>query len=71
MVVTVVLHLLAAQLESGELVGHAEHVATGIRYPVRSSADVIALCRQAAQSPELGSVAAPRDVRAAAPDNDS
>jgi hypothetical protein len=55
MVVTVVLHLLAAQLESGELVGHAEDVATGIRYPVRSSADVIALCRQAAQSPEFGS----------------
>ena len=57
MVVTVVLRLLADPLESGELIGHVEHVATGANEPIRGFADIVAFCRQAAaplpQAPDL------------------
>jgi hypothetical protein len=48
MVVTVVLRLLKDPLESGQLVGHVEHVATGASEPVRGIADIVAFCQQAA-----------------------
>jgi hypothetical protein len=61
MVVTVVLRLLAEPLESGELVGHVEHVATGASEPVRGFADIVAFCRHAAEPalPALEVEAAP------------
>ena len=43
MVVTVVLRLLPGPLDSGELIGHAEDVATGDVIPVRGPSDVVEL----------------------------
>ncbi len=50
MVVTVVLRLLADPLQAGELVGHVEHVSSGLTEPVRGAEQIVAFCRQAADA---------------------
>jgi hypothetical protein len=54
MVVTVVLRLLPGPLESGEIVGHAQLVATGETVPVRSVSDLVGLARTAVASDGSG-----------------
>jgi hypothetical protein len=48
MVITVVLRLLAGPLESGDLVGHVEHVSSGNIEAVRGAAEIVQFVRQAA-----------------------
>ena len=52
MVVTMVLRLLAAPLDSGELVGHVELVESGLVGPVRSVDELVAFARRASVLPE-------------------
>jgi hypothetical protein len=48
-VVTIVLRLLPGPLAAGELVGHAEVVATGASASVRNVSDLLVLARDAAR----------------------
>lgn len=52
MVVTLVLRLLPGPLEEGELVGHAEVVATGESVALRGVADLVDLARAAVSGAE-------------------
>jgi hypothetical protein len=46
--VTFVIHLVPEELARGEIVGTGEHVETGARHVLRSSADLVAMARTAA-----------------------
>ena len=61
MVITVVLRLLPGPLESGDLVGHVEHVSTGVMESVRGPAELVAFCRQALDEPTCSSPALPAE----------
>ncbi len=51
MVVTVVLRLLAEPLETGELVGRAELVSSGVTESVRNADELVAFVRRGSAGP--------------------